>query len=1216
MKNISPSLLSASMLALLSAGAYGQSPDQGNIQDLLKKVAEIQEVAKNAPVGEQSPNDKKTPEQKKKEEFKKAVFKQAYQLVNQTEDTAKGEVIADTVVFLEPVLNEMDNSEKAGQKLASLIKVDYAKIGPLDSWDKLTSFQKEISDAVAFKKLKTFAMHFDYAAMERAIKFLGEKYPDKYTKSAEHLKTLADFRTAMPDVKAWLEKAEYKDLDTIKKMADFRMNALVRENPEVNFEDYVAVRRYSTEGKRSNYNHDRPTNWQGISSMPGEGRKYQSEIITKTLKAPDASGKKILNNDRWIGHLDVDFDGQKMLYTTNSFGKENKRPWDIFELDFTTGKTQPLSQNMPTDTDSSDSCYLPDGRILFINTSGMQGVPCVGGNDYVGNLHLLDRKSGSVRRLTLDQDNNWFPTLLHDGRVMFLRWEYTESAHYFSRVLMHMNPDGSDQKEYYGSNSYWPNSLFNAKAIPGKPGMFVGIVSGHHGIKRVGEMTIFDVNRGRTETEGAVQKVPGFGQKVENITKDELVNGIKTPYFAEPYPLSENFFLASCCLSRGDGHMNIVFCDKFDNIIPLTASDSFVYAEPRPVQGRKKPPVIPDRVNLESSVATAYITDVNEGRAMKGVPRGKAKSLRVFMSEYSPRNTGSHYAMGMESNWDVKVLYGTTPVQKDGSARFEIPANQPITVQVLDEEGRALALMRSWFTAMPGEVLSCIGCHENQNEAPPARMAVAFRQKPEKLTPWHGPARTFTFLNEVQGVLDKNCITCHDGSKTELPNFASTELVKGAPAPGGVSYWALHPFVRRNGPEGNYKGLDACEFHVDTSELVQLLKKGHHGVKLNKEEWDRLYTWIDMNAPYRGDWPGERNEKLMARRYDLHQQYTTIKRDYVTMVDSMYQRKTDPAATAHNAVPLEKKTENAADKAKVAGKKAPVAKGFPFAVTAEPKQETINLGNNVTMKFRQIPAGEFIMGSADETPSEQPVSAVKIKKPYLMGETEVTLEQYRQFDPEYENGWYDMHYKDQVRPGYNMDADNKFPVIRVPWTKAMEFCKWLSQKTGKKVTLPTEAQWEFAARAGSDKAFSFGDVTADFSSQANLADVKIKELAVTGVDPHPIPNPNRFYDFVPRDETFNDEVLHLAPVAKYKANPFGLYDMIGNVAEWTRSEYRPYPWSDKDGRNGNLDNVDANRTVRGGSWRDRPKRATSSWRWGYPAWRKVYNVGFRVVIED
>lgn len=1189
MKSVLPLLFATPLLSL----SHAQSPDQKGLPELLNSFAQSQESVKD------------TPADKKNEALKRAIRKQAALLVSQTADTVKGEEIADTVSFLDPVFNQMNNPEKAGQTLASLLQLDYAKVGPLDSLAKLAPLQKEIAEAVAFNKLKVFASHYNYDALERSIKHLSSKYPDKYKKGEEHLKTLAEFRQSIPDVEKWLSGVQYKDADTIKKLVDFRMNAIVKENPEVKFQDFACVRRYAIDGGMSSRYQDRPANWQGITSMPGAGRFYQSEIISQAINSPGASGKKILTNDRWTGHLDLDFSGDKLLYTTNNFNKDDKRHWDVYELDLKSGQSSPLTKTMPEDTDSYDSCYLPDGRVLFMNTSGYQGVPCVAGSDYVGNIHQLDRKSGNVRRLTLDQDNNWFPTLLHDGRVMFLRWEYTESAHYFSRVLMHMNPDGSDQKEYYGSNSYWPNSLFNAKAIPGKPGMFIGIVSGHHGQNRVGELVLFDVNRGRKETEGAVQKIPGFGQKVENVTKDQLVDGIKTPYFAEPYPLSETYFLASSNQKPGNQHMNIVFCDTFDNIIPLTASQSFIYAEPYPLQGRTKPPVIPDRVNLESSVATAYIANVNEGRAMKGVPAGKAKSLRVFMSEYSPRNTGSHYAMGMESNWDVKVLYGTTPVQKDGSARFEIPANQPITVQVLDEEGRALALMRSWFTAMPGETLSCIGCHENQNEAPPAQMAIAFKQPAAKLTPWHGPARTFTFLNEVQGILDKNCISCHDGSKQDMPNFASTEQVKGAPAPGCVSYWALHPYVRRNGPEGNYLGLDPCEFFADTSELVQLLKKGHHGVKLDKESWDRLYTWIDMNTPYLGNWPGEHNEKLLDRRYELHKRFTTIKRDYVTMYENNYKRETQPIVAKANM------------NMDIASKKAPVtAKGFPFTVDKELKEQSIDLGNNIAMKFRQIPAGNFVMGSDNETPAEQPASAVKIKKPYWMGETEVTLEQYRQFDPEYLNGWYDMHYKDQVRPGYNMDANPKFPVIRVPWVKAMEFCKWLSEKTGKKVTLPTEAQWEYAARAGSDKALPFGDVTADFSSYANLADVSIKKLAVMGVDPQPMNNPDRFYDFVPRDEKYNDSVLHLAQVGNYKPNSFGLYDMIGNVAEWTRSEYRPYPWSDKDGRNGKLSDQDVSRVIRGGSWYERPRRATTSWRWGYPAWRKVHNVGFRVIIED
>ena len=80
------------------------------------------------------------------------------------------------------------------------------------------------------------------------------------------------------------------------------------------------------------------------------------------------------------------------------------------------------------------------------------------------------------------------------------------------------------------------------------------------------------------------------------------------------------------------------------------------------------------------------------------------------------------------------------------------------------------------------------------------------------------------------------------------------------------------------------------EFFADTSELYQLLKKGHHGVEMPPEDWNRLVTWLDMNAPYLGEWPGERNEGLLKRRYDLHRQFSGAERNYVTMKDSLFRR--------------------------------------------------------------------------------------------------------------------------------------------------------------------------------------------------------------------------------------------------------------------------------------------------------------------------------------
>ncbi len=840
-----------------------------------------------------------------REEWVKAMWKKTAEHVASLEKPESADICGLASAWLEPGIQARAVKRVGGPELAKILNISADKVGSVAKWQDLVKWEPAILERMRFIRLKKLAAYYDAAAMRRAIERNREKYGSSYPKADEYLTRLSQLEKELGPLNEWVKKAEQEHAGKLRELVELRKKALIESLPEQDsLNEWIAVRRFNPTG-RSIHSQDRPANWQGISSMPGAGRVYRSGIVEFSGVSFEHPVSELLKDDRWVGHLEVDFSGEKLMYTGNGFGKENERPWDVFELSLKSGKTENLTRHMPADTDSYNSCYLPDGRIIFVNTSGMQGVPCVTGTDYVGNIHLYDREKKTTRRLTFDQDNNWFPTMLPDGRVLFLRWEYTESAHYFSRVLMHMNPDGSDQKEYYGSNSYWPNSLFNARPLPGKSGMFAGIVSGHHGVKRLGELVIFNANLGRSATEGAVQKIPGYGKAVQNVTKDQLVADLKTPYFAEPYPLTAESFLAVCAPNGNGGVTNVVWCDIYDNIVPLTATDYFIYADPTPLKARKKPPVLHDRVKTGQQMATVYISDVYRGRAMAGVPKGEAKALRIFMSEYSPRNEGGHYAMGMESNWDLKVLYGTVPVNPDGSVIFTAPANQPLTVQVLDGRGRALALMRSWFSAMPGETLSCIGCHERQNLAPPAKPVMASRQKPAEITPRRGTARTFSFTHEVQPVLDKHCIACHHEGAKGIPDLKTLGFPAGAEAPGSVAYWSLHPYVRRNGPEGNYLGLNPTEFFADTSELYQLLKKGHHGVNLNDEEWDSLITWIDMNVPYLGEWRGEKNEQMLKRRYELHERFSGVKRDYVTMKDGVYRRENTPPPLVH-ALPKEK----------------------------------------------------------------------------------------------------------------------------------------------------------------------------------------------------------------------------------------------------------------------------------------------------------------------
>ena len=140
--------------------------------------------------------------------------------------------------------------------------------------------------------------------------------------------------------------------------------------------------------------------------------------------------------------------------------------------------------------------------------------------------------------------------------------------------------------------------------------------------------------------------------------------------------------------------------------------------------------------------------------------------------------------------------------------------------------------MRSWVTAMPGEQVTCVGCHEDPSTAPPTRSFAALTKEIQELNRPAGELQGFSFRNEIQPLLDQRCIGCHDGTDKNLPNLSDRDTkIAGHNA----SYQALHPFVRRNGPEGDYHMLTPLEFHANTSELVQMLEKGHHKVNLDQE---------------------------------------------------------------------------------------------------------------------------------------------------------------------------------------------------------------------------------------------------------------------------------------------------------------------------------------------------------------------------------------------
>ena len=296
------------------------------------------------------------------------------------------------------------------------------------------------------------------------------------------------------------------------------------------------------------------------------------------------------------------------------------------------------------------------------------------------------------------------------------------------------------------------------------------------------------------------------------------------------------------------------------------------------------------------------------------------------------------------------------------------------------------------------------------------------------------------------------------------------------------------------------------------------------------------------------------------------------------------------------------------------------AKDWPFdAAEAKAKQENegetrkvVEIAPGVKINFVRIPAGEFVMGSYNGPSDTYPTSKVKIKKAFWMAELETTNEQYNVIFPDHDSRFVDQQWKDHVVQGYPANEPQQ-PVIRVSYNDAMEYCKKLSEKTGLNITLPTEAQWEWACRAGSNEDFWYGDMHADFGKKDNLADKTTLLFAVAGVDPKPMkPNHSMYkhYTYLPKEESVDDGNLVMIGGKQYEANPFGLYCMHGNVCEWTRSDYVSYPYKE------NTKEVSEYKVARGGSFFERPKFSTSYSRKGFYPYQRVFNVGFRLIIED
>ncbi|HUU20998.1 MAG TPA: hypothetical protein VM389_00550, partial [Phycisphaerae bacterium] len=472
---------------------------------------------------------------------------------------------------------------------------------------------------------------------------------------------------------------------------------------------------------------------------------------------------------------DVSYDGKRILFAWKKSDRQDD--YHLYEMEAATGTVRQLTGGLGFA--DYEGIYLPNGEILFNSSRCVQIVDCWWTE--VSNLYTCDKDGKYLRRVSFDQVHTNYPQVLDDGRVIYTRWDYNDRGQLYPQPLFQMNADGTAQTEVYGNNSWFPTTVLHARGIPGTQ-KILAVLSGHHCHQR-GKLAILDTSRGQQEASGALLIAPV--RKTRATRVDSW--GQNGEQFQYPYPLSETEFLVTYDRDSGGNRRYKrpygIYLMDIDGRRELLAWDPKLPCnQPVPLVARKRPALRPSRVDYRKKTGTYYVKDVYVGPGLKGIPRGTVKRLRVVALEYRSVGIGSNGNGGPaggalvstpvsidNGSWDVKRVLGSTPVYPDGSAMFVVPARTPVYFQLLDANDHVVQSMRSWSTLQPGETFSCVGCHEQKGEASPSegRVATAVRVGAKELEPFYGPARGFSFVKEIQPILDKHCIRCHkDRAKT------------------------------------------------------------------------------------------------------------------------------------------------------------------------------------------------------------------------------------------------------------------------------------------------------------------------------------------------------------------------------------------------------------------------------------------------------------------
>ena len=641
---------------------------------------------------------------------------------------------------------------------------------------------------------------------------------------------------------------------------------LIFSLPEFSFKDILINRSppgsYSHNGDQHLARHARAgkgltilKDWK--SGKPKEKNLFQGKLPAGSYRSPDIhfSGKKIVFSFTPVSKGDNARERRYFLYEGAIDGS-----W-VRKLTGTGRDKLDTWNNRATAlVEDTDPCYLPDGNIAFISTRCQTYGRCHGGR-YNPSLILYrcDKNGDNITQLSYGNENEYDPSVIRDGRIVFSRWEYTSRHEMFFHMLWSTKPDGTAVSNYFGNDMLFPMMITQQEQIPNSRKV-VALATGHHSYS-TGTVIVIDTSIDDNGEEAITRVTPETGYPETRGV------GWPSPHYSHPYPINDKFFL----VSRADHpveHQGVV--PKINGrgiyLIDIFGGRELIYEDadmasvsPIPIKPKRRPSVIPSVLTKKKvDYGIIFIQNVYETRNDPDniIKPGSIKGVRVNSLGVQPsaHRTALHPLVPVEI--PRKVL-GIVPINPDGSVLIKVPARESIHLQIIDKDGKAILSERTFWYLQPGEFRSCVGCHEDSGTAPPSSSSARkLSRKPRKLIPPAGPRYKggISYMRTVQPVLDRYCISCH-GLKRKAGDVNLVHDGETFPA-GALSLLKLgeHRLGHKSYMVTDDRNISRpYQFLSPISKLPEMIKNNHGKVKMDRQSFMRIIQWLDMNAPVYGD---------------------------------------------------------------------------------------------------------------------------------------------------------------------------------------------------------------------------------------------------------------------------------------------------------------------------------------------------------------------------